>query len=245
MSIDQEQVQTEEENVLWDLEHLKEARGISDWMFEQFDGDVKGRVLEVGAGIGTFSELLLEKPIDHLLAMEPWEPCVEYLKREFAGNERVTVLDEAIPGAPSLEGQDGTIDFILCQNVLEHIGDDQGALNAMAAALKPGGRLHLLVPANPRLYGPLDKSFLHFRRYTKGEVRERLMLAGLEVDDLYSFNALGIPGWWVQNRRGNDAELSSGSLKAYEALLKLWKPIEKRWRPPVGLSVIARASKPA
>lgn len=234
-----------QQDVLWDLEHLKEARGLTEWMFVQFEDDVKGRVLEVGAGIGTFTEIMLEKPIDHLLAMEPWEPCVEYLNREFGANDRVTVLDESLPGAPSLEGKDGTVDFILCQNVLEHIGDHQGALEAMAAALKPGGRLHLLVPANPWLYGPLDQSYEHFRRYTKGGVRERLMLAGLEVDDLYSFNALGIPGWWVQNRRGADAEISSGSLKAYEALLRLWKPIEKRWRPPLGLSVVARARKPA
>jgi SAM-dependent methyltransferase len=167
------------------------------------------------------------------------------LGREFAANERVTVVAEALPDAPSLAGQEGTVDFILCQNVLEHIGDDQGALRAMAAALKPGGRLHLLVPANPRLYGPLDKSYEHFRRYTKSVVRERLLLAGLEVDDLYSFNALGIPGWWVQNRRGTDAEISSGSLKAYEMLLRAWKPVEQRWRPPIGLSVIARARKPA
>jgi SAM-dependent methyltransferase len=236
--------QTETADVLWDLEHLKEARGLTDWMFEQFEDDVRGRVLEVGAGIGTFTEIMLRKPIDHLLAMEPWEPCVEYLNREFGGNERVTVLDESLPGAPSLEGKDGTVDFILCQNVLEHIGDHQGALDAMSAALRPGGRLHLLVPANPWLYGPLDKSYDHFRRYTKGGVRERLMLAGLEVDDLYSFNALGLPGWWVQNRRGADAEISSGSLKAYEALLRVWKPIEKRRRPPIGLSVIARARKP-
>ncbi|MBN9623601.1 MAG: methyltransferase domain-containing protein [Actinobacteria bacterium] len=214
-------------------------------MFEQFEEDVKGRVLEVGAGIGTFSERLLAKPIDHLWAMEPWEPCVEALNRDFGSNERVTVVDEALPGAPSLEDQRGRIDFILCQNVLEHIGDDQGALDAMSAALRPGGRLHLLVPGNPRLYGPLDRSYGHFRRYTKAVVRERLMLAGLEVDDLYSFNALGIPGWWVQNRRGTNAEISSGSLRAYEALLKIWKPVEKRWRPPMGLSVIARAGKPA
>ncbi|HEX4307231.1 MAG TPA: class I SAM-dependent methyltransferase [Solirubrobacterales bacterium] len=234
----------ETENVLWDLEHLREARGVTDWMFEQFDREVKGRVLEVGPGIGTFSERLLERPIEHLLAMEPSEPCVERLNREYGSNERVTVLAESLPGAPGLRSEDGTVDFILCQNVLEHIGDDQGALEDMAVVLKPGGRLHLLVPANPRLYGPLDESYAHFRRYTKAVVRERLMLAGLEIDDLYFFNALGIPGWWVQNRRGTDAEISSGSLKVYEALLKVWKPIEKRWRPPVGLSIIARARKP-
>ncbi len=236
--------ETTTDDVLWDLEHLKEARGLTNWMFEQFEEDVRGRVLEVGAGIGTFSELLLTRPVSHVLLMEPHGPCVKALAETFAGNERVTVLGEALPDAPSLAAETGRIDFILCQNVLEHIEDDTGALRAMAAALKPGGRLGLLVPANPRLYGPLDEAYEHFRRYTKPVVRELVLDAGLELDDLYSFNALGIPGWWVQNRRGPAAELSSGSLKAYEMLLRAWKPVEKRWRPPVGLSVIARARKP-
>jgi SAM-dependent methyltransferase len=232
------------DDVLWDLEHLKEARGLTNWMFEQFEQDVKGRVLEVGAGIGTFSELLLSKGVSDVLLMEPHGPCVEVLKAEFAERENVKVLAEALPDAPSLEREGESIDFILCQNVLEHIKDDALSLGAMAATLKPGGRLFLLVPANPSLYGPLDSAYGHERRYTKSLVRERVLGAGLELDDLYSFNALGIPGWWVQNRRGSDAELSSNSLKAYEMLLRAWKPIERRWRPPVGLSVIARARKP-
>jgi SAM-dependent methyltransferase len=182
--------------------------------------------------------------VSELLLMEPYAPCVKVLEDELSGNDRVRVLAEALPDAPSLAGAEETVDFILCQNVLEHIEDDAGAMRAMAATLKPGGRLHLLVPANPRLYGPLDKAYEHFRRYTKPLVQERVLGAGLKIDDLYSFNALGIPGWWVQNRRGGAAELSSASLKAYEMLLRAWKPIERRWRPPVGLSVIARARKP-
>lgn len=238
-------VETKPDDVLWDLENLKAARGLTDWMFEQFEPDVSGRVFEVGAGIGTFSEILLSKPIEHLFLMEPYGPCVSVLESEFAGNERVTVVAESLPDSAALAAEKGNIDFILCQNVLEHVADDAGALEAMAAALRPGGTLGLLVPANPRLYGPLDSAYEHFRRYTKPVVRELLLKAGLVVDDLYSFNALGIPGWWVQNRRGTSAELSTGSLKAYEALLRAWKPVERRWRPPIGLSIIARARKPA
>jgi SAM-dependent methyltransferase len=231
------------DNVLWDLEHLKKARGLTNWMFEQFEQDVHGRVLEVGAGIGTFSELLLTKPVSEALLMEPHEPCVEVLEAAFSGRDNVRVLAEALPEAPSLAKESESVDFILCQNVLEHIENDAAALGAMARLLKPGGNLFLLVPANPRLYGPLDAAYGHFRRYTKTLVRERILGAGLMLDDLYSFNALGIPGWWVQNRRGEDAELSSRSLQAYEMLLRGWKPIERRWRPPAGLSVVARARK--
>jgi SAM-dependent methyltransferase len=234
-----------DDDVLWDLEHLKEARGLTDWMFDQFEENVHGRVLEVGAGIGTFSERLLTKPVDELLLMEPHGPCVEILEDEFSKNPKVRVLAEALPDAPSLQRERESIDFILCQNVLEHIEDDAASLAAMAETLKPGGRLGLLVPAHPRLYGPLDAAYGHVRRYTKPLVRERVLAAGLEVDDVYAFNLLGIPGWWVQNRRGSAAEISSRSLRAYELLLRAWKPVERRRRPPWGLSVIAQAHKPA
>lgn len=237
--------ETSSEDVLWDLENMKEARGLANWMFEQYQQDVHGRVLEVGAGIGTFTELLLTKPVDHVLAMEPWDPCVKLLREEFASDERVTVLAESLPDAPGLADESDSIDLIVCQNVLEHIEDDAAALEAMARVLKPGGRLFLLVPANPRLYGPLDSGYGHFRRYTKPLVRERVLGAGLALDDLYSFNALGIPGWWVQNKRGSGAEVSSSSMKAYEMLLRAWKPVESRWRPPIGLSVVACAHKHA
>ena len=47
-------------------------------------------------------------------------------------------------------------------------------LRAIAGALRPGGRLGLLVPANPKLYGRLDRGYGHVRRYTPGGLRARL-----------------------------------------------------------------------
>jgi SAM-dependent methyltransferase len=238
-------VEVGSDDVLWDLEQLKETRGLTNWMFEQFSRYVHGRVLEVGAGIGTFSELLLTKPVTELVLMEPHEPCVTMLERQFSRRGDVQVVPEALPDSPSLARQSGSFDFILCQNVLEHVEDDAAGLQAMVRALKPGGRLGLLVPAHPRLFNDLDTGYGHYRRYTRSLVRERIAEAGLDLEDLYSFNALGIPGWWVQGRKGSAAELSKSSLKAYELLLRAWKPFERHWRPPWGLSVIAVAQKPA
>lgn len=234
---------SEQEPGFWDLEHLKDAHGLNDWMFTQFADYVSGRVLEVGAGIGTFTELLLTRPVAEVFLMEPNAACVEVLQGKFFGRSGVYVLAESLPDAPSLFNKQGAIDFVLCQNVLEHIEDDVGALSAITRVLRPGGRLGLLVPAHPRLFGELDDVYGHFRRYTKPLVRERLEAAGLIVDDLYSFNAVGIPGWWVQNHRGAGG-IGPASLFAYEVLLRGWRPIEERWRPPWGLSAIALARKP-
>jgi SAM-dependent methyltransferase len=230
------------QDVLWDLERLERARGLTAWMFGQFEDDVAGRVLEVGAGIGTFSRLLLERPVSEVVLMEPHPACVETLRRKFGVRSDVTVTDEALPDSPLLAAARGTLDFVLCQNVLEHIEDDAAAMAAIADGLKPGGRLGLLVPAHPALFGSLDRAYGHFRRYTRSRLRTVVEGSGLEIEEIYSFNALGIPGWWVQGRL-RDPQLSDRALAVYELLLRVWRPVEDRFRPPAGLSLIVRARK--
>ena len=49
------------------------------------------------------------------------------------------------------------IDSIVCMNVLEHIKEDRDTLVDFASVLDPGGRMVLLVPSMPSLYGTLDE----------------------------------------------------------------------------------------
>jgi SAM-dependent methyltransferase len=228
---------------LWDLRNLARARRLCDFQFAQVPDEIGPRVLEVGAGIGTFSARLLGAGAQELLLIEPEDACVAELERRFAGDPRVEVRAELLPDAPSLSGREGTFDFALSQNVFEHIEDDHAAVAAVARALRPGGRLMILVPAHPRLYGPLDRAYGHYRRYTRERLRSVVERAGLGVERLYSFNALGILGWWAKSRTGA-REIGSGSLRAYEALLAAWRPIEERLDLPVGLSLIVHARRP-
>jgi SAM-dependent methyltransferase len=236
---------TESHDELWDLENLRAARRLGDWMYEQFEPYVDAEVVEVGAGIGTFSERLAANTVVRdLLLIEPEPACVEVLRHEFASDPRVDVACETLPDSPALRARAGRIDFVLCQNVLEHIEEEVPALRAMATALRPGGHLTLLVPAHPRLYGNLDRAYGHHRRYTREHLRRVVTEAGLEIEELYSFNLLGLPGWWV-NRFRRSPQISSAALRIYELLLRVWQPIERRRRPRWGLSLIAQASKPA
>jgi len=101
----------------------------------------------------------------------------------------------------------------------------------------------VLVPAHPFLFGRLDERFGHVRRYTRPQVRTLIRDAGAELTSLRSFNVLGVPGWWLAGRT-EFLDISAGSLRTYEALLRFWRPIENRLRPPLGLSLVARARKP-
>jgi SAM-dependent methyltransferase len=227
----------------FDLDELAGARRLADWMFEQFRASIGSSVVEVGPGVGTFTWRLLAAGVERMLLIEADPRLAELLGRRYADDARVTVVGESLPDSPSLSSSAGEWDFVLCQNVLEHIEDDAGATAAMASALKPGGRLGLLVPAHPRLYGEVDRAYGHHRRYTRERLRGVVEGAGLELLDLYSFNLLGILGWWAK-KRSRSERLGARSLAVYERLVVLWRPVERALRPPWGLSLIALAKRP-
>jgi SAM-dependent methyltransferase len=228
--------------VIRDLRALAEARGLADWMFSRFEPALGPAVAEVGAGIGTFSDRLLERGVERLVLIEPEPACAGLLAQRYEGDRRVEVDGDPLPGSGALRTAAGSFDLVLCQNVLEHIDDDAAAVKEMAAALRPGGTLALLVPAHPRLYGRLDLAYGHRRRYTPERIESLFAGAGLLPMRIDSFNLLGIPGWWLSNRMGR-TKIDPRALRAYEAMLGLWRPIEDRRAPRWGLSLIALAQR--
>jgi len=228
---------------VWALQQLAEAHRLRAWMFSALRPATNGPMLEVGAGIGTFSSLLLDSGADPLLLLEPDEACCVELHRRFDSVDRVQIAQESLPEAPTLRGFRDTFRYALCQNVLEHIEDDVAALSAVVHALKPGGELAVLVPAHPFLLNRLDRRFGHFRRYTRARLRSLLVRAGAEVTELRSFNLLGVPGWWLAGRTQR-LDITEGSLRAHEALVRVWRPLEDALHPHLGLSLVARARKP-
>ena len=107
---------------------------------------------------------------------------------------------------------------------------------------KSGGRLLLLVPAHPALYGPLDEKLGHYRRYTSKTMRAALTKAGFRLESLQWLNMLGMPGWWFNARILKRDRLPAFQLAAYNVLSRAILPIEGLIGPPVGLSLIAIAT---
>jgi SAM-dependent methyltransferase len=227
---------------LWALRRLAEARHLQDWMFSVLRPSLPGPMLEIGAGIGTFSARLLEHGADPLLLVEPDDACVDELRRRFGDDRRVAIAQQLLPDAPALRARGASFTYALCQNVLEHIEDDVAALSVVVNALVPGGELAVLVPAHPFLFGRLDRRFGHFRRYARDGLRALIAGAGAELTDLRSFNLLGVPGWWIAGRT-ELLDINEGSLKMYEALVRAWRPVEQVLAPPLGLSLVARARR--
>jgi 2-polyprenyl-3-methyl-5-hydroxy-6-metoxy-1,4-benzoquinol methylase len=233
-----------DEAIVDELGAMADAPRLIQWGFDAFGEWVPGaKVLEVGAGIGTFTSMMLDAGAISVIAMEPEPRCADVLDRTFADEPRVTVTRDGLPDAPSLAGTDGTFDLVVCHNVLEHIADDLGALQAMARALRPGGRLSLLVPSQTGLFGPLDDAYGHWRRYDRDQLAGLVADAGFEVESIRAQNTLGVAGWWTKNLRPG-ARIGAASFKAYEILVKAWRPMEERLHPRAGLSLVVTGVKP-
>jgi SAM-dependent methyltransferase len=217
---------------------LAEARHYNDWIFDRARPYLGARVLDVGAGLGVFTELALDAGAE-VVACEPDPAFVAQLRARVAGRERVTVREET---AETLDPGSG-FDSALCLNVLEHVPDDAAVLGRLLELLRPGGRLLLLVPAHPRLLGAYDRAVGHERRYTRDGLRRLLAGAGYEVDELRHVNPVGAAGWLVRMRLRRDSSWPDGSFRTFDRLVPALRHLD-RLHLPFGLSLWAVARRP-
>ena len=129
-------------------------------------------------------------------------------------------------------------DTIICLNVLEHVDDDTASLRAIRRMLAPAGRLLLLVPALPALYGTIDTALGHHRRYKRAALTSLMETTGFKVAHLEYFNLAGVPGWWFAGRVLRRQTIPAASLKLYDALVPLFR-LERLFPWRVGQSLIA------
>lgn len=222
------------------LERLGAAPNFNRWMFERVRPWIGDRVLEIGSGIGNLSQFLLDRP--RLVLTDTAPDYLERLRERFGGLPNVEVMRLYLPTVDGPVAAE-RFDTIVCLNVLEHVADDHASLAAMRSLLAPGGRLVLLVPALPVIYGTLDEALGHVRRYTPRELRVKYAAAGLAVRHMEYFNLAGIPGWWFVGRLLRRRLLPEGSLRWFDALVPLFR-LERLlpWR--VGQSLIATGEVP-
>lgn len=215
------------------------------WQLEQFEPYIGRRVLEVGCGVGAILSQLRDR--DLVMGIDIEAELVDYARKRFASDaqyEFATLDISALSSDARRHLEDKRFDSIVCINVMEHIEDDAKASANMAAILVPGGTLNVLVPAHPALYGTYDRVDGHFRRYTRPALLKVLEAAGLRVERLYHFNALGAAGWWYQYRLRKHDHQSRSDYKLMERLVPVMSAIERQVKPPFGMSLIAVARKP-
>jgi SAM-dependent methyltransferase len=210
------------------------------WLAQKLSVHLGQRVLEVGAGIGTISRHIAPGR-ELVVALEVDRFYYDRLKNLFAHTPQL------VPHLAGVEDADWEalaayrFDSVLLSNVLEHIADDRAAVLRFKSVLPPGGKLVVLVPANPALFGSMDEAVGHYRRYTKQGLRELLAGCGFTVETLESMNLLGVPGWFLNGRVLKRRAVPPVQLRLYDLMAPVVARIEQRLHPPAGMSLLAVA----
>jgi len=150
------------------------------------EGFTPGKALEVGCGSGS---LLYDL---HLLGFHG--TGVDLSPEARTLSERILAQAQEISICGDLPaGYEGTFDYLLSFEVLEHIDDDRTALKRWVQFLNDGGHAILSVPAHPRKWNLTDRLVGHYRRYDRADVMELLRAAGLTPIRIFTH---GWPATW-------------------------------------------------
>lgn len=220
------------------LENLEGAGAYVDWVFDETRPYLGGRVLEVGCGTGTYTAMLGALG-GEVVAMDIDDDFVRAARGATAHMPNVQVRR----GDVTREQWDSGFDTILMFDVLEHLEDDDTMLRKLHAALRPGGRLILKVPAFSWLLGTLDTAVGHHRRYEKASLVRLLEHTGFHDAHAWYFNAVALPGWWLNGKVLGRTTPPAGQLKLMNRLVPLMRAVDRLARPVVGLSLFAVAER--
>ena len=222
-----------------DLEAMSFARNYHSWILAEFLPYLGSSVAEVGAGVGSFSALLLETNISSLVAFEPSRNMYPLLQEALSTDKRARAINDFL--GREIAGK--CFDSILYINVLEHIEDDASELANARDALNPEGNLLVFVPALPWLYSELDRQVGHFRRYTKKNLVELIRRSGFSVVKARYFDVVGIIPWYINFVLLKNL-IGGGSVSLYDRLIvPAMRVIEGLLPPPVGKNVLLVARK--
>jgi glycosyltransferase involved in cell wall biosynthesis len=211
------------------------------WLARKIRPHVGDEVLEIGAGIGNITGRLIGKRAVYVAAEK--DPLhLHALRNRFLRTPNVQVrrLDPALP--EDLAALAETFDTVLCLNVLEYLEDPGRLLDSIRAALKPNGVAVILAPLGPALFGTLDRSLGHKRRYSSAGIRSLLEAHGFTVETVSSFNKAGAPPWWAYSRILGSKNINKPVLKIFDKTVWFWRRLD-RFLPWPGLSLIAIARR--
>lgn len=220
------------------LENMNQAKFYNKWTLSKFDIYLKGNILEVGCGTGTFTSTLSK--YGEVTAID----IDQNLLQRVGDSKNLKVA----AGYGDIEKgkyffKNKSFDTIVCINVLEHIKDDEAALQNMYNLLKTNGKLILLVPVYNFLYGEIDRAINHFRRYDPAKLRKQLEQKGFLIKNSRKLNFLGALGWFVAGRVLKNRQVEESKIQLFNIVAPFFLSIENFIEPIIGTSVLIIGEK--
>lgn len=223
------------------LNVIEKADLFNKWMYQTITPDCKGKILEIGSGIGNISQFFIDDNKEIVLSDLRDNYC-DILKKKFTNTVlKIDLAEEDF----EFKYADliGTFDTVFALNVVEHIKDDELAIANCKKLLKSNGTLIILVPAYQFLYNNFDVELEHFRRYTKKTLKKVIQKNQLKIQKSYYFNFIGIFGWYFSGQILKKKTIPEGQMGLFNFFVPIFKIIDGITLKKMGLSTVCVAKK--
>ncbi len=228
------------------LEAISDADKFNDWMYTTIKPFAKGKVLEIGSGIGNISNYFIEDDFSIMTSDIRDGYCKRLEERfseepTFLGTINMNLTDTDFD--QKFSAHLNQYDTVFALNVVEHIYDDRLAIRNAKKLLKKGGHLIILVPSYNKLMNGFDEELGHFRRYTVRSLTHLFEQEKLEIIHQQYFNFVGIFGWYISGNLLKNKVIPKGQMSFYNTLVPVIKLIDKIMLRKIGLSTIVVGKK--
>lgn len=205
----------------------------------------EANVLDIGTSTGTNLRLLVNMEFTNINGLDFSDHAIEFCRQK--GLPAVTKGDIC-----DMPFDDNSMDLVVATDIVEHVPDDQKALDEIYRVLKPGGHALLTVPMFMSLWGPQDDISLHQRRYKRTDFLNLVKKDGFTIKKSFFFNfLLFLPIWlarFVLNRSKHKGKsendinnpLTNGLFKFIFKVDSLLAPL---LHPPFGVSYFCLLQK--
>lgn len=199
------------------------------------------RALDIGCGTGG-SMQDLNNFANEFFGIEPSLQAIEFAHQNYPG---LNIVRGTYPNELPL----GKYNLITMLDVLEHIEDDQSAVDALPGLLSPDGIAIITIPAFNSLWSTHDDHLHHFRRYSIDEVKKLFCKnSNLKIEEIHYYNSLlFIPiavnrlfrKLFKLKSGGDDEKIPNRFINKFLQLIfsleRFWLP---KWSLPFGVSII-------
>jgi SAM-dependent methyltransferase len=139
------------------------------------------KILDIGCAGGVLVKDLTDKGFTSVHGLDFSPEAVEQCKEK--GLKHVVVGDAHATPFGTEE-----FDLLIASDSLEHLEHDEKALLEWKRILKKNGRLIIFVPAYNFLWSEHDEVNHHFRRYSKADLRRKLLASGFQIERISFWN---------------------------------------------------------
>lgn len=220
-----------------ELEIFKNALHWRNYWSTFIHPHVRGKVLEVGSGIGTVTEHLKTSSYSTWICLEPdFSLIPNPTKWPDRNVHQICGTSKNIKKIPYF-------DTVLFIDVIEHISDDAGEIKRVCETIKSGGSVIILAPAFNYIFSKFDKSVGHYRRYTKRSLRN-ILPECVKVHKLIYIDSVGF-FLAILNKHILKAELPSKFQIRFwdKAIIPISKILDRLLSYSIGKTVIMIGTK--